>query len=458
MKTFLFALLLFFQSDTGTNTTVEATPQRFQTVRTLTAPAGANGQTCAIVDAPVYAHTDGRLTGLRIYRVSNGQATTEVPFALTESGEANQRPESARVLNLGAKPGAASGQGSAIAFDLAMPQREYTSVTLSLDAHNFLASAHVFGASTPDGPRTDLGTFALFDLQAQGLSRSTTLPLQEVSFPILHVELTLRPAPGAPPDAPTVTPQIVTGAEVPPSREAQTLYTTVAQTTSIATRGRESVAVVLAPAHVPVERTLFSIPATFSRNFSRSVSLDAFEGTQRPVAHGPRDIVPTDEVLSGEIDRVSLPASGFNAAIRNEQLSIESVLSSNLRSDATVNITVQNQDDAPLPIAAIALQMRQRKLCFEAEPGTGYALLYGTAESVRAPVYDYTRLFQPSDTAASATLGPEAPNPLFVAGPQTSTKRSYLDRHPELLWIVLILVISALGTVAVRSAKRAGGS
>ena len=372
--------------------------------------------------------------------------------------------------------------GGVIVFDLAMPQRTYTSVVLSLAAQNFLGSAHVYGLTTqaalaprmwsapmplnartaaPPGA-TDLGTFALFDLTSQGLSRSTTLPLQEVTFPVLHVELDLHAAPGIAPPPNGFSPDIVSGAAVPPSRLAQTLYTTVAQTSAITTRGRESVASLLAPAHVPIERTAVTLAAGFTKNFSREVRISAYPGTQRAVARGPRDEVPSDETLSGEIQRVIFPATGFYPAIKDEQLTLESVLSSNLRTDATVEFAIENQDDAPLPIAAIALQMRQRKLCFDAEPtpaGTAparhFALLYGAPDStpVRAPVYDYARLFRPSDTAAAGILGPESPNPLFKAVAAEATRRSYTERHPELLWIVLLLVIVVLGTIAVRSAK-----
>ena len=170
--------------------------------------------------------------------------------------------------------------------------------------------------------------------------------------------------------------------------------------------------------------------------------------------------MPSDETLSGEIQRVTFPASGFYPAIRNEQLSIESVLSSNLRGDATVEFAIENQDDAPLPVTQIALQMRQRKVCFDADPGPTrqFWMLYGGPVEVRAPVYDYARLFHPTESAGVATLDVETANPLFVPPVAQTAQRSYTDRHPELLWIVLLLVVAALGTIAIRSAKGAGQS
>ena len=92
------------------------------------------------------------------------------------------------------------------------------------------------------GKATALGSFTLFDLAAQHLSRYTTIPLQESTFRYLHVELQFRICAGVEADHWPFSPAIVLGATVPPSREAQTLYTTVAETASIATKGRETMA------------------------------------------------------------------------------------------------------------------------------------------------------------------------------------------------------------------------
>jgi hypothetical protein len=104
-------------------------------------------------------------------------------------------------------------------------------------------------------------------------------------------------------------------------------------------------------------------------------------------------------------------------------------------------------------LAAVELQMRQRKVCFEAEPGAAYVLRYGGVEPVRAPVYDYTRLFQASATPVAVMLGPEGPNPDFREEVHT---KPYTERHPEVLWVALLLVIAVLGTVALHNARRVG--
>jgi hypothetical protein len=245
--------LLLLQGSYDSVDEVDAAPDHFQFQRALQPPAEARGQACAVLDAAVFGHSAGRLNDLRIY--SDGH---EVAFAQTTSGELGQQEEPARVMNLGR-------QGKEIVFDLAMPQRTYTEVVLDLDGRDFYATAKVSGMQTIGAPKTDLGQVALFDLRSQGLSRSTTLALQESSFALLHVELTVTPAPGG--AAKSFGPDIVRGASVPPSREAQTLYTTVATTSTFTTKGRESLASLSVPAHVPVERVSFALQPEFAKNF-----------------------------------------------------------------------------------------------------------------------------------------------------------------------------------------------
>ena len=134
-------------------------------------------------------------------------------------------------------------------------------------------------------------------------------------------------------------------------------------------------------------------------------------------------------------------------------MSVESLLATNVRSDALVTVAVENGDDAPLPLHSVELQMRQRTLCFEAEPGAEYLLRYGDASPVRSPVYDYARLFQASATPVKVALGAERLNPQFH---EEVVLRPYTERHPEILWVALLLVIGVLGTVALHNARRVG--
>jgi hypothetical protein len=131
-------------------------------------------------------------------------------------------------------------------------------------------------------------------------------------------------------------------------------------------------------------------------------------------------------------------------------MNVEAVLGANLRGAAAVEVAVANYDDAPLPLVAVELQMRQRRLCFDATAGTNYVLRYGDDEPVRAPVYDYARLFRAEQGAAMVTMGAETALQVTVAAVES---RSYMDTHPEVLLVVLLVVVGVLGMVAVRSAK-----
>jgi hypothetical protein len=318
-----------------------------------------------------------------------------------------------------------------------MPRRPYTDVTLDLAGQDFIATATVSGTHDPNNSnQTSIGDFTLFDLTAQHLSRSTTLHLQETNFPYLHIELAVSPAPGT--NTFKAVPQMVLGVTVPPSREAQSIYTIAAETTAITQRGRQSIAEFTLPERVPIERLSFVLDPVFTANFSRDVKVsDSPDGT--PDAAG--------ETVSGTIFRVRLTSSGHE--IRQQQLSIPAILGSNMQSAARVRVTVDNGDDTPLAIHAVRLEMRQRKLCFNAPTAQPLTLFYGDP-ALTTPQYDYARLFSPAGTFQAAQLGPEQENPAYQA---RSDQRPLTERHPETLWIVLLIVICLLALVAIRSLK-----
>ena len=406
--------------------------RHFQFARSIEFHPGATGRVCAALDGTVYSHSPA-LTDIRLYRGKG--IPQEIPYALLTS-QATAASESAKVLNLGERAGK-------IVFDLEMPARPFSTIDLKLIGQNFLATATVTGQRSLTGISccvgpTQLGTFTLFDLTEQHLGRSTSLALAESSFPYLHVELEGKAAPGHP--GFVATPSMVEGAEIPPSREAQTIYTTVAETAQISQSGRESVATFEVPAHVPVERIAFVLAADDKTNFSRSVTVTA-------TAKSDKDMPAPNEVVGGEISRVKMTSGGRE--IREENLGVTAILGSNARHPMTLKVAVENGDDKPLAIRAVKLEMRERKFCFDAppEPVTMY---YGDDKLV-APVYDYSRLFRPEETSAPAMLDAEHPNPIYEA---RTDERSLTDRHPELLWVALLAVVFVLGVVALRSATR----
>jgi hypothetical protein len=134
--------------------------------------------------------------------------------------------------------------------------------------------------------------------------------------------------------------------------------------------------------------------------------------------------------------------------VRESSLSIPAILGSNGQSPATVEVAIQNGDDRPLQLRSVSLEMRERKLCFAAAAAPA-TLFYG-APGMAAPVYDFGRLFQPTEPARTATLGPEQSNPGFVP---YSRRKPLTERYPALLWIALMAVVCVLGVVAFRSAR-----
>ena len=450
MKAAAFLLLLLWQA-AAPNEPPVATSEHLQYERVISVPAGA-GQACAVLDAQIFPHAAPSLIDLRIFP-SQEVAPREVPYAITMSETVTEETQSAQVLNLGTR----SGAGTNIVFDLEMPDRPYTEVALDLAGSDFLAIATVSGMdSLGGGKSTALGVFTLFDLSSQRLSRDTTLPLEESTFRYLHVVLSVSPAPGTSSGATRFVPTMVQGAQVPPSREAQTVYTTVA-TVSAPTVGalataRKTRFDIALPLRVPVERVSFDLPSTYTGNFSRDVKINASPDASAQPASGIM-AEPLIESMTGTILRVHSTQAGHK--INEQVLSVPATLGANLQNSAHIWIEIENGDDQPLPVAAVRLEMRQRKLCFDApaDSNAGLKLYYGDP-TLLAPVYDYDRLFVPANKPLIAQLGPEQLNADFHAPP--AEIRPFTERHPEVLWIALLAVICVLGVVALKSSRNVG--
>jgi len=153
------------------------------------------------------------------------------------------------------------------------------------------------------------------------------------------------------------------------------------------------------------------------------------------------------ETISGNIFRVHMTQAGRE--INQQQLSVPATLGSNLQSSAEVEIAVNNGDDQPLPIAAVQLEMRQRRICFNASSTDSLTLFYGDP-MLPAPEYDFARTIQLTNQGAIARVGPEQKNPIYRRRPDM---RSMTERHPELIWVAFLGVICILAVVAIRSSR-----
>ncbi|MDQ2835523.1 MAG: DUF3999 domain-containing protein [Acidobacteriota bacterium] len=466
MKPALLLALLLWQSAPPPNQPSPRQNFRFERTLSFSAPAsGATpGQTCVILDPALFPNAAPSLKDLRLFDQAH-QESREIPYAITLSEPQQPDPDSAQIRNL-------SLRQHAIVFDLEMPHRPYTELVLNLAGHNFLATATVSGTRNPDYThQAALGAFTLFDLSGQHLSRSTTIPLQETDLPYLHIELTLSAAPGTPAFTLQSLLKIVQGVTVPPSREAQSLYTTAAVTSSITQRNRKSIAAFTLAERIPIDRVSFDLDPSYKSNFSRDIHITdrplAPEGDASPELPGDnlpanssddRNEHPTSirsgnpadnpsETLAGTIFRVYLTQAGHE--IRQQQLSVPATLGSNMQSPASVEVAIDNGDDLPLPVTSVRLETRQRKLCFDALSSSPLTLFYGDP-ALNAPQYDYTRLWTPSPKSQTANLGPEQLNPAYRTPADT---RTFTERHPHLLWFALLVVLCILGFTAFRSSR-----
>lgn len=427
------ALSLVLQSSTVLQLGAPVRAEHLRYERPVTVRGGASGVACAVLDTAVFTHSAAADHGdLRLFRQSGGAPEAEVPYLLTESG-----PEP--VADTAAAVSGVAVQGAEVSFDLRMPNRAYTEVKLRLKLKDFVATATVQGRNPTTGARANLGSVAVYDLSARGLGRWTSLLLGESTWPELHVVLQVRTPEGTPrteltelTDLTDLTADVVQGAEVPPSRLRQTRFVATVETGEIEQRGRFSVALLHVPAHVPVERVAFRFPQGYSANFAREVTVSAL------AAGAP--VTDTEALDAGQITNLSLPSGDPGLVpIRMRENALDATLGATLASPATVLVAVDNAGQPPLPIRQVVLEMRERRVCFFSDRENRYVLRYGDP-SLRPPVYDESAIVIPAEPV-DAELGPERLNPRYTARHES---RPFLQRHPELFWLMFLLCAGSM--------------
>jgi hypothetical protein len=378
-------------------------------------------QTCVVLDGTVYGHSQPLLADLRLY--SDGRVT---PYVVRLAEPVAAATKNIAPLNLG-------GQGGHVVFDAAMPEWAYNDVELNVAAHDFIATVDVFGSqSQTGGSSTKIGTYTIFDFTGEKLGRSTVLHLPESDFRYLHFRV----------DGP-LKPDDVTGLSLTPSAEPKPHYVTVAESTQVIEKNRETLLEFSLPPNVPVDRVEF-VPQAQPVNFSRDVTVTVTPQKSDRASEG-REAEPSTS--SGSILRLHGVHNGHQ--IDEERLSVEPPVSATSYATEWV-VKIDNGDDVPLQLQSVRLQMQERTLCFDATPGASYTLYYGDS-SLTAPRYDYATLFSPEVNAARAALGPEKNNPDYRPRPD---ERPFTEKHPGLLWTALVLLVILLGGIALRSAKQ----
>lgn len=379
-------------------------------------------QACLTLDTAIFTHSGPQLSSLRLYH-----GDQEAPYALNYAAPTESSPETLLPLNAGLRSGVTT-------FDVAMPEGAYSNLDLGIAAKNFIATVHVAGSQNQTSARpTKLGSYTVFDFTRQKLGRSTVLHLPPSDFRYLHFRI----------DGP-IQPDQITGISAGRLPGGQPRYVTVTASSTIGQKGRDSLVEFTVPANIPVDRIEF-VPGEQPVNFSRDVTVTVKPGATKTATDAQEPSLPA--ASSGNILRIHRTQNGHK--IDEEDLSIPAP---DFSWDIPTRwiVAIHNQDDAPLALHSVSLQMIARDLCFNAEPGETYALYYGDS-ALSPPHYDYAQLFTPDKNALRVALGAERENPRYQARPDT---RPFTEKHPALLWIVLIAAVLVLAAIALRASRQ----
>jgi hypothetical protein len=412
---FLAAFVLFLTA------AVSPDVRYFRYQRPLQGIPQQSTQACFVLDPGLFAHSAAGLADLRLYRNRN-----ETLYLIQTSGPAPATAEgSIAPLNLGSRAGE-------IVFDAAMPSGTFNDLQLKVSAHDFIATVRVSGSQQQAGPVTKIGSYTIFDLTHQRLGRSTILHLPASDFRYLHFAVSgpLRS-------------DDIDGLTIPQASTIHASYVAVAETSQATRKDRSTIIEFTIPAHIPVDRVTFKVPAQ-PANFSRDVTISAAEISPKPIDESAPP--PQSFTSSGNLLRVHILEE--NRRIDQESLEVDT-LHAAFNEPSRWTISIDNGDNAPLMPSSVRLEMFERDLCFQSSPDD-YTLYYGDP-ALNAPRYDIGQfLVISSSSAARVTTAPEQRNPEYQPRPD---QRPFTERHPALLWTALAIVIALLGLIALRSAR-----
>lgn len=401
--------------------------QDFRYRRPLSGLPAQLGQACLAISPGVFPHATQGLTDLRLYRVDAGSAPVETPYLMDLAESVETPAQSPAVMNAGARNGAT-------VFDAAMTEGSYSDVDLDLAAHDFIATVTVWGGSQQQSQGTKLGVFTVFDFAAQRLGRSTVLHLPASDFRFLHFSISgpIRPAD-------------VTGLTVARTPLRTAHYITVAETAQVTVKDHISHFELVLPRNVPADHIVF-VPGATPAQFSRDVVV---MGTPVPAKPLPPN-APVYEQPLGAVNLLRIHGVHGGSTVHEERLSMN-LSTAGGENGSRILVRIDNGDDAPIQIQSVRLQMIERDLCFDAVPGAAYTLYYGNPK-LGSPRYDYPQLTTMQPSAARVSLAEETHNPAFRIAPPP--EKPFTERHPILLWIVLLVVIALLAAIAYSSARK----
>ena len=113
-----------------------------------------------------------------------------------------------------------------------------------------------------------------------------------------------------------------------------------------------------------------------------------------------------------------------------------------------LKVIVYNQDDPPLKLEAFEVQGIEKDLIFQFQPDRQNSLYYGSPNA-QAPKYDIERVksYLSLDSLPRARLGGESENRDYRP---SSPMRPWTETQPILFWVVLILLVTGLGSYILR--------
>ena len=93
----------------------------------------------------------------------------------------------------------------------------------------------------------------------------------------------------------------------------------------------------------------------------------------------------------------------------------------------------------------------ERRIYSDSDSDAQPRLYYGD-EKLAAPVYDYAKLFEKAANAGQVHMGIEEANAAYTGRPDD---RPWSERHPAVLWVAIIVAVTILGSIALRSMRAA---
>jgi Protein of unknown function (DUF3999) len=391
---------------------------RYERPIELTSPAAP--ETCVVLPLDLLSHAGPRLADLRLL-----VGDREVAYQLRISRDAAEdvgRPQ--QILNLGQRNGV-------ISFDVEMTEPRYSRVLLKMERSHFSVLVHVTGIDRPGEAGVSFPKIPYSSDTPEDEPQMKQITLPESSFRYLHFEVqTLALDP--------VTPRDIAGVDVLVERAEPPRYLQAAVAAGPQQKPHETIYEFVVPPNVPLDRLTFTSDDP-NAVFSRTAGLERY---RTPSADSGTATMPAQSeglMLSRSANAKRQPVSGEPNTI---DLGLGAVPYPSL-----VRLTIQNGDDAPLALEAVALQMRERQLCFLPKRNTSYTLRYGDP-ALGPPQYDLTPIEAAAANASVSTLGAER-----ALTPETADVRPFTERHPVLLWVALILVVGTLGFVALRSVR-----